>query len=597
MKKMDQKRKISTYREEMDHTLSSPNLANGEYIKNVIRNQLLNSSYSENHENIEYVIDERTTEVSNFLGMVKSASETPDADWKIKEDGEQFRVMYREGPQGTPFHTLLAEGYVDAPLDICLCVGMESELYGRWWPQYAIPTFKILKAGCLQKVRIGEQVSLVRMKVSWPLSDREAIVHFFELEFFEDDLIIVLINSVSDLESINRSTHGFTNECISEANNMVRIDLVGGFALKKLTSEMSYYRTVITMDLKLDFVPPSFINFVSRQLIGSACKLYRKVVSSAKIDEKFSKALEDPLYVRVREGLYSNIKLQKALVVEAMKNDESPRLLPEEHTACSPQDNTPVLNQMSPNNDHTVETPEDDKIVIDQMPVSEIVEEEIEQYRQVEDSNEGKLFSSTNLIPEQFCLNKKNKGFISPEVKQALGILDQAISMVRSGGFSDRSCSSSGSLSQEFLDLDEDVQADVTSLQDGFNSIDAASIETPIADSMNRSSQEATVNSDSQNFRHAGPESPAWEINRNRVAPVSPEQSLSILTKNQQVALSSSHNGKTEPQLQDYMNKDSKEVGAKVNNTHENSFNGVVEKTKHQKQQVCCFPFISRCSW
>ena len=27
--------------------------------------------------------------------------------------------MYREGPQGTPFHSLLVEGYVDASVDVC----------------------------------------------------------------------------------------------------------------------------------------------------------------------------------------------------------------------------------------------------------------------------------------------------------------------------------------------------------------------------------------------------------------------------------------------------------------------------------------------
>lgn len=27
--------------------------------------------------------------------------------------------MYREGPEGTPFHTLLAEGYIDGPSDVC----------------------------------------------------------------------------------------------------------------------------------------------------------------------------------------------------------------------------------------------------------------------------------------------------------------------------------------------------------------------------------------------------------------------------------------------------------------------------------------------
>lgn len=27
--------------------------------------------------------------------------------------------MYREGPKGSPYHTLLVEGYIDGPLDIC----------------------------------------------------------------------------------------------------------------------------------------------------------------------------------------------------------------------------------------------------------------------------------------------------------------------------------------------------------------------------------------------------------------------------------------------------------------------------------------------
>jgi hypothetical protein len=27
--------------------------------------------------------------------------------------------MYREGPEGTPYHTMLVEGFVDAPVDVC----------------------------------------------------------------------------------------------------------------------------------------------------------------------------------------------------------------------------------------------------------------------------------------------------------------------------------------------------------------------------------------------------------------------------------------------------------------------------------------------
>lgn len=39
----------------------------------------------------------------------------------MKHDDEEFRVMYREGPKGTPFHTLLVEGFVDGPVDVCKC--------------------------------------------------------------------------------------------------------------------------------------------------------------------------------------------------------------------------------------------------------------------------------------------------------------------------------------------------------------------------------------------------------------------------------------------------------------------------------------------
>lgn len=34
------------------------------------------------------------------------------------------------------------------------------------------------------------------MKVPWPLSAREALVHFFVFEYLQDDLVIVLTNSV-----------------------------------------------------------------------------------------------------------------------------------------------------------------------------------------------------------------------------------------------------------------------------------------------------------------------------------------------------------------------------------------------------------------
>lgn len=103
----------------------------------------------------------------------------------------------------------------------------------RWFfsrfPQYNLPTFRIDQSGCLKKVRIGEEISLVRLvadylfvtllltfniyfivtvanlfiryleervKVPWPVSEREALLHYFELEYLKEDLVIVIMKTV-----------------------------------------------------------------------------------------------------------------------------------------------------------------------------------------------------------------------------------------------------------------------------------------------------------------------------------------------------------------------------------------------------------------
>lgn len=298
---MEKKQRIYGLREKLDNTLASHSISGKESIRKLVRNQLP-SSPSE-------VQEKRVTEVSDLLDILRSASGNDfkaskgdgasHGSWKLKQDKEEYRVMYREGPPGTPFHTLVAEGYADAPVDVCLCVGWEVSMYDKWWPQIDFPPFKVIKSCCLKKVRIGEHISLVRVKVPWPLSEREVVLNYFELEYFEDDLVIVLLNSISDTENVDELMQGYMSK------GTVRMDLiVGGFAIKKITSSTSYFRTVGNIDIKLDFAPPSLINFISRQLLGSACKLFQKTVASvAKGGGDFGKALEDPLYVRVREHL------------------------------------------------------------------------------------------------------------------------------------------------------------------------------------------------------------------------------------------------------------------------------------------------------
>ncbi|KAG9135706.1 hypothetical protein Leryth_002432, partial [Lithospermum erythrorhizon] len=138
---MESKSDISSYRVLLDETLASKELKNEERLKDLVKKQMLQSSQVEYREYGDELVDRRTKEVANFLDMLRStsiddsekqkASKESIGSWKVKQDTEEFRVMYREGPEGTPFHTLLVEGYVDGPVDVCLCISWEAALYRK----------------------------------------------------------------------------------------------------------------------------------------------------------------------------------------------------------------------------------------------------------------------------------------------------------------------------------------------------------------------------------------------------------------------------------------------------------------------------------
>ncbi|CAL5207494.1 unnamed protein product [Lathyrus oleraceus] len=419
---MEKKRKIMQYRERLDRTLASDDLTNVEILKKLVKSQLLPSSELEDEGYKEKLIERKTAEISNFLDMLRSASDdgglsnTPHNDWKLKQDSDEFRVMYRQGLEGTPFHTMLVEGFVDGPVDVCLCISWQTSLYKKWWPQSTIPTFKILSSECLQKVQIGEQISLVRMKVSWPLSMREAVVHYYLFEYFQEDLVVVLTNSVPDSKSVAETLSSFNDEAIPEANDVVRIDLVGGFALQKCTPERSYFRTIANMDVKVDFVPPSLINFISRQLIGNGFRLYQKVVASVMSQDKeeFSKALGDPLYARIREALYSTSSGELPQVA---------RIHPAEDLVESKKGEVKVANNVVPSATNAT-------VLENSETFGEIVELGKEEIVESVENN-----VKANDIPNDkvggVAQNGKRGVYIRSEVEQALETLDKAISMVR----------------------------------------------------------------------------------------------------------------------------------------------------------------------
>nr|XP_043632237.1 uncharacterized protein LOC122603548 isoform X3 [Erigeron canadensis] len=445
---------ISQYRDRLDQTVMSSDLSNVENLKILVESQMSESIQSEDQDCRDKLVQKRTKEVANFLSMLRSASgkavkeskvnETPSGGWKIKHDNQECRVMYREGPAGTPFHTLLVEGYVDGPLDVCMCISWEAGLYQKWWPQFNIPTFKVLFSECVKNIGMGEQISLVRMKLSWPVSAREALVHYVTLNYYQDDLVIVLLNTISETEDISKSTHGFTRDGIPDVGNVIRMDVVGGLALQKVSANRSYFRAIANMDVKLDFVPPAIINFVSRQLIGSGFKLFKKyilqqeVASVTKGDEDFSEALKKPFYGRIREALYSENNVPNG--VSKQKDVDI-------YYEAVEQNDIKIVDEVLEQETDNIGQPEEhctSKIEVnDQTSICEI--EEVEETER----------SHENSYSNRLLYDDKKQVVVSPEVNQALGTLEKVITIFREFGFNPRSLSFSRFVNNVFADLED----------------------------------------------------------------------------------------------------------------------------------------------
>lgn len=211
------------------------------------------------------------------------------------------------------------------------------------------------------------------------------------------------------------------------------------------------------------------------------------MVSVSSYNEDYCKALEEPLYVRIREALHSTEESEEPMIAEELKNGAC--ILPEEHLIEAVKFGPNKTEQMVCNVTHDGDSLENNAQVTDINVVSEIEEEESRETTQVDQDDKGihqsltddvpKFCNSCSLqndtqvtdinvvgeseeeeiegsicsdendmdmyqhlndeVPEKSRVNIRKKISFSPGVEQALETLETAISMVREYGFNSQS--------------------------------------------------------------------------------------------------------------------------------------------------------------
>ncbi|CAM6012694.1 unnamed protein product [Sphagnum balticum] len=291
---------ITEARQRLDKTLTSHELSDCVAIRKIVPNE----GVVDGGKQSDQLVEKKSKQLFALLEDLRSAkgergNKIVAGEWKLKQNTPIMRVMYREGPEGAPYHSLCLDGLIDGPMATALCVGWEAPLYKQWWPQFSAPTFKMVESQWLKRNSVGGDLSLLRIKVPWPFAMREVLLSEYELEYFEEDLIVVMYASFP--EEPDETLDGISATDVPKIEpDVVRMDLAGGFAMQKIGPNRMFFRLICDLDMKLDFVPPWLINFIARQLVGHGHKLYQKAISSVK-GSAFEDLLEtEPMYARVK---------------------------------------------------------------------------------------------------------------------------------------------------------------------------------------------------------------------------------------------------------------------------------------------------------
>lgn len=365
------------------------------------------------------------------------------------------------------------------------------------------------------------------------------------------------------------------------------------------------------MDIKLEFVPPSVINFISRQLVGTGFKLYKKTVASVcKGDGDFRLALGDPLYSQIRKALYSNSTPERMLEQEDQKNDAT-LVLPKEcvidtvpadkvtdHEVVadnsggeSQQASLPIKSQKALREIEKQEL-DDSRILPEELLRKTIMKEceEEEEIRVIEEISKEINDHSTKQIEEKQCVNHARNVFIRPAVVEALKTLENAISFVQNGGLTAQTM-----LSAKHLELSS-VQSTkgYTKISDVCCSNSETCIEVSNDGHPNVGPSDEPTNSP-QNFlpRHTCTDSSTRDVKHHRIAPAPapPEQCLPVPSESLTRSLHSFGCMEAKaPIIKEAV--ETEQLGAEANGVHENSLD-VKIKLKMQSR-LCCLPLMPK---
>jgi hypothetical protein len=161
-----------------------------------------------------------------------------------------------------------------------LSVMNESNLYSSWMPSYKFPRLGIEVSECLREYGHGNQIIRFMVQLPYFIANRECFLHAFAVDSIDEDHAIII-----KLMTLDPGPYQPDFTVPEPSKGVVRVDMENGmlirvcphdhFLLQKSHANYSdehvfLFSMYLTADSHMSTVPVSFINFITRTVIGRA---------------------------------------------------------------------------------------------------------------------------------------------------------------------------------------------------------------------------------------------------------------------------------------------------------------------------------------
>jgi hypothetical protein len=188
-----------------------------------------------------------------------------DSEWeRVKETSDNITISYKRIDD--TYHMLKSEGIMDANIFSIASVILELDLFHLWIPKFL--NMGLLYCNEIARINKFKKIGHLEIGLPWPLKNRDCLCIGFGVDLLDKGQILIAIYSISEYP---------TYDLPQIRPKIPRMDIIeAGCLLTPLNEEQTKVELIGHFDPKVDYIPEKLTNWVMKELIAVAFRLFSK---------------------------------------------------------------------------------------------------------------------------------------------------------------------------------------------------------------------------------------------------------------------------------------------------------------------------------